>query len=73
MDCSTATDRLVGLPYHYRYSRNDTMQAEAFRRVPGAEIFAATGIQFMQLNTLIQLLRAAGRRPRGAGRARAPS
>ena len=49
-------DRLVGLPYHYRDSRNDTMQAEAFRRVPRAEIFAATGIQFMQLNTLMQLL-----------------
>ena len=49
-------DRLVGLPYHYRDSRNDTMLAEAFRRVPRAEIFAATGIQFMQLNTLIQLL-----------------
>ena len=49
-------DRLVGLPYHYRDSRNDTIQAEAFRRVPRAEIFAATGIQFMQLNTLMQLL-----------------
>ena len=49
-------DRLVGLPYHYRDSRNDAMLAEAFRRVPRAEIFAATGIQFMQLNTLIQLL-----------------
>ena len=49
-------DRLVGLPYHYRDSRNDTMMAEAFRRVPREEIFAATGIQFMQLNTLFQLL-----------------
>jgi len=49
-------DRLVGLPYHYRDSRNDTMMAEAFRRVPRDEIFAATGIQFMQLNTLFQLL-----------------
>ena len=49
-------DRLVGLPYHYRDRRNDTMLAEAFRRVPRAEIFAATGIQFMQLNTLYQLL-----------------
>jgi rhamnulokinase len=49
-------DRLVGLPYHYRDRRNDTMLAEAFRRVPRAEIFAATGIQFLQLNTLIQLL-----------------
>jgi rhamnulokinase len=49
-------DRLIGLPYHYRDRRNDSMQAEAFRRVPREEIFAATGIQFMQLNTLIQLL-----------------
>jgi rhamnulokinase len=49
-------DRLVGLPYHYRDRRNDNMLAEAFRRVPRGEIFAATGIQFMQLNTLIQLL-----------------
>ncbi len=48
--------RLVGLPFHYRDSRNDTMLEEAFRRVPREEIFAATGIQFMQLNTLYQLL-----------------
>jgi rhamnulokinase len=48
--------RLVGLPYHYRDSRTDAMLDEAFRRVPRAEIFAATGIQFLQLNTLYQLL-----------------
>ncbi|MGQ9489777.1 MAG: rhamnulokinase [Anaerolineae bacterium] len=48
--------RLIGLPYHYRDSRTDTMMDEAFRRVPREEIFAATGIQFMQLNTLFQLL-----------------
>lgn len=29
---------------------------EAFRRVPRAEIFERTGIQFMQLNSLYQLL-----------------
>lgn len=49
-------DRLIGLPYHYRDSRTDAMMDEAFRRVPRQEIFAATGIQFMQLNTLFQLL-----------------
>ncbi len=49
-------DRLVGLPFHYRDSRNDAMMDEAFRRTPREEIFAATGIQFMQLNTLFQLL-----------------
>ena len=47
---------LLGNPYHYRDSRTDGMLEEAFRRVPRAEIFAATGIQFMQLNTLYQLL-----------------
>ena len=46
---------LVGNPYHYRDSRTDGMVEEAFRRVPREEIFANTGIQFLQLNTLIQL------------------
>jgi len=47
---------LLGNPYHYRDSRTDGMVEEAFRRVPRAEIFAATGIQFMQINALYQLL-----------------
>src|SRR5512135_2376746 len=47
---------LLSNPLHYRDSRTDGMLDEAFRRVPRAEIFAATGIQFMQLNTLYQLL-----------------
>ena len=32
------------------------MLEEAFKRMPAAEIFANTGIQFMQINTLYQLL-----------------
>ncbi len=47
---------LVSHPYHYRDSRTDGMLDEAFRRVPRAEIFEQTGIQFMQLNSLYQLL-----------------
>ena len=47
---------LLGNPFHYRDARTDGMLDEAFRRVPRAEIFAQTGIQFMQLNTLYQLL-----------------
>jgi rhamnulokinase len=47
---------LIGNPYHYRDSRTDGLVEEAFRRVPRAEIFEATGIQFMQINTLYQLL-----------------
>ena len=48
--------RLIGNPYHYRDDRTDGMLAEAFRRVPRAEIFSQTGIQFLQLNSLYQLL-----------------
>jgi rhamnulokinase len=47
---------LVSSPYHYRDSRTDGMLDEAFRRVPRAEIFEQTGIQFMQINSLYQLL-----------------
>jgi rhamnulokinase len=50
------TGALIGNPYHYRDSRTDGMIEEAFRRVPRAEIFEATGIQFMPINTLFQLL-----------------
>jgi rhamnulokinase len=51
-----ADDTLLGSPYHYRDSRTNGMMSEAFRRVPRAEIFECTGIQFMQLNSLYQLL-----------------
>jgi rhamnulokinase len=47
---------LLSNPYQYRDSMMDGMMEEAFRRVPRAEIFEQTGIQFMQINTLYQLL-----------------
>ena len=49
-------DVLLGNPYHYRDSRTDGMLEEAFKRVPREEIFRQTGIQFMQINTLFQLV-----------------
>lgn len=49
-------DTLLGHPYHYRDKLTDGMIEEAFRRVPREEIFQMTGIQFMKLNTLYQLL-----------------
>lgn len=49
-------DTLLGHPYHYRDKLTDGMMDEAFRRVPREEIFQMTGIQFMKLNTLYQLL-----------------
>src|SRR5258708_6179529 len=47
---------IMGLPYHYRDARTRGMMRRAFRRVPRKEIFAATGLQFMELNSLYQLL-----------------
>jgi len=47
---------LVANPVHYRDARTEGMLEEAFRRMPREEIFRHTGIQFLQLNTLYQLL-----------------
>jgi len=47
---------LLGNPFHYRDARTDGMLDEAFRRMPKDALFTHTGIQFMQLNTLYQLL-----------------
>lgn len=47
---------LIGQPYHYRDRRTEGMVERACQRLPRAEIFGQTGIQFMPLNTLIQLL-----------------
>ncbi|MDR7574217.1 MAG: rhamnulokinase family protein [Armatimonadota bacterium] len=47
---------LIGLPYHYRDTRTEGMMDEAFRRVPSEEVYRTTGIQFMPINTLYQLL-----------------
>lgn len=48
--------KLLGEPHHYRDARTDGMLIQAFRRMPREQIFARTGIQFMQINTLYQLL-----------------
>src|SRR6266568_9265847 len=50
------TNELLGQPFHYRDARTHGVMEHAFRRVPRAELFAATGLQFLQFNTLYQLL-----------------
>jgi rhamnulokinase len=47
--------RLLGNPYHYRDCLGSGILERTLARVPRAEIFAATGIQLMELNTLFQL------------------
>src|SRR5919202_2912102 len=50
-----ARDRLLGSPYTYRDARTNGMVEQVTARVPRERIFSATGIQFMQINTLYQL------------------
>ena len=56
-------DEMLGQPYAYRDARTNGMMEKAFRKVPRSEIFAQTGLQFMQFNTLFQLLAAKQRTP----------
>ncbi len=49
-------DELLGNPYHYRDRRTAGIFDKAFARVPRETIFAETGLQFMEFNTLFQLL-----------------
>jgi rhamnulokinase len=51
-----AEDNLISNPYHYRDRQTDGMLQTAFQRVPKVEIYAQTGLQFMQQNSLYQLL-----------------
>ncbi len=50
-----ASGRLLGNPVHYRDARCNGVQERLFGVVPPARVFAETGIQFMQINTLVQL------------------
>ena len=49
-------DEMLGLPYHYRDARTRGALERTFKKVPRAEIFAQSGLQFMELNSLYQLL-----------------
>lgn len=49
-------DQLIGNPVHYRDARTQGMMVEAFQTVSREEIFSHTGLQFMELNTLYQMV-----------------
>lgn len=49
-------DEILGQPFHYRDARTRGVLDLALSRVPKRDIFAQTGLQFMELNTLYQLL-----------------
>ena len=47
---------MLAIPHHYRDARTDKTFAEALEKVGRETIFAETGIQFMSLNTLYQMI-----------------
>lgn len=55
---------LLSNPVHYRDKRTDGIMHSVFDKVPADRIYAETGIQFMQLNTLFQFYAAARRTPK---------
>jgi rhamnulokinase len=59
----TADDALLANPVCYRDARTRGMLAAAEAVVPREEIFAATGLQFMEINSLYQLLALKRRHP----------
>ena len=54
---------LLQNPYHYRDRRTQGMMEQVFQIVPKEEIYRATGIQFMPINTLYQLFAAQRQTP----------
>ncbi|MGA8037081.1 MAG: rhamnulokinase family protein [Candidatus Acidiferrales bacterium] len=56
--------QLLENPFHYRDARTEGVMEEVFAIVPREDIYRATGIQFMPINTLYQL--AAAKRAKSA-------
>ena len=48
--------KLLTNPVHYRDGRTLNIQPEAFRTVPADKLYGTTGIQFMDFNTVFQLV-----------------
>jgi rhamnulokinase len=55
---------LLQNPYHYRDRRTEGVMEEVLRKVTKEEIYQATGIQFMPINTLYQLFAAQRQTPK---------
>jgi rhamnulokinase len=55
---------LLENPYHYRDRRTEGVMDEVLRKISKEEIYHATGIQFMPINTLYQLFAARREAPK---------
>ena len=57
------TGRLIENPYHYRDKRTDNIEIEAYKRIPKDKLYNLTGLQYLQFNTIFQLLALSSQRP----------
>ena len=57
------TGRLLENPYHYRDGRTDNISVEAYKRIAKDKLYSTTGLQYMQFNTIFQLLALSTERP----------
>lgn len=55
-----ADGALLGNPVHYRDPRTEGIADQVWARVPAAELYGATGLQYAPFNTLYQLTAARG-------------
>jgi rhamnulokinase len=55
-----ADGHLLGNPVHYRDARTDGVLETIYPSVPAAELYAISGLQLLPINTLVQLVAAAG-------------
>ncbi|MGY5115618.1 rhamnulokinase [Streptomyces sp. 900105755] len=53
-----ADGALLGNPVHYRDARTEGIAEQVWARVPAAELYARTGLQYAPFNTLYQLVAA---------------
>jgi len=67
-----ADGKLLENPYHYRDSRTNGMMEKAFALMGKRRIYDCTGIQFMQLNSVYQLLAMRLATPASAGASLSP-
>ncbi len=50
------SNEVLGLPWNYRDGRTRGLVEQTVSRVPREEIYSTTGVQFMEINSLYQLL-----------------
>ena len=57
-------DELLGNPRHYRDPRTDGVMERTFDVVSRSDIFSSTGLQFMPINSLYQMVAMTGQNPK---------